>query len=179
MEETELLDRAKYYIDSLARGIDPISGKEMPDDELLNNVKMSRCFFYVSDVLGRVIERGGVTQKVKRAGLCEFALSDEQKARIKLSETPLPITNFVKEINEVINQEEYKKLSYNTVLDYLISEGYLVVRQEFGGDIKCPTEKGVALGIIREKREYQNKTSYVNVYNVNAQRFIVDNLNQM
>ena len=51
MTELEKIERAKMYMDKLANGIDPISGSEIPDDDIINNVRLSRCFFFVSDVL--------------------------------------------------------------------------------------------------------------------------------
>ena len=44
----------------LAKGIDPITGSEAPENDVINNLRVSRCLFYVADVLGRVIENGGV-----------------------------------------------------------------------------------------------------------------------
>ena len=60
MAELETMQRAKMYLDKLAQGIDPISNQEIPMDSVVNNVRLARCFFYVSDVLGQVIANGGV-----------------------------------------------------------------------------------------------------------------------
>ena len=49
MTELETMQRAKMYLDKLAKGIDPITDQEVPEDSLLNNVRLARCFFYVSD----------------------------------------------------------------------------------------------------------------------------------
>ena len=59
MTELEIMQRAKMYMDKLAQGIDPISGQEVPNDSVLNNVRLARCFFYVSGVLDQVIANGG------------------------------------------------------------------------------------------------------------------------
>ena len=45
MTELETMQRAKMYLDKLAQGIDPISGDEVPEDSVLNNVRLARCFF--------------------------------------------------------------------------------------------------------------------------------------
>ena len=60
MTELETMQRAKMYLDKLVQGIDPITNQEVPEDSVLNNVRLARCFFYVSDVLGKVIDIGGV-----------------------------------------------------------------------------------------------------------------------
>ena len=59
MTELEIMQRAKMYMDKLAQGIDPISDQEMPEDSVLNNVRLARCFFYVSGILAQVIANGG------------------------------------------------------------------------------------------------------------------------
>ena len=51
MTEKEEISYAKSVIESLARGVNPFSGEMIPDDEVINNVKISRCFFYVVDLL--------------------------------------------------------------------------------------------------------------------------------
>lgn len=57
--ELDTMKHAKEYIDKLANGIDPFTDKPVPDDDIINNVKLSRCFFYISGVLAKVIENGG------------------------------------------------------------------------------------------------------------------------
>ena len=55
MTELETLQRAKMYIDKMAKGIDPLTDMEIPEDSILNQVRISRCLYYVSDVLARRI----------------------------------------------------------------------------------------------------------------------------
>ena len=57
--ELDTIKHAKEYIDKLANGIDPFTDKPVPDDDIVNNVKLSRCFFYISGILDKVIENGG------------------------------------------------------------------------------------------------------------------------
>lgn len=51
MSESEKLIRAKIYVDNLANGINPIDDSEIPSGNLINDVRLSRCFFFLSDVL--------------------------------------------------------------------------------------------------------------------------------
>lgn len=61
------MQRAKAYIDQLANGINPIDGTCVADSDVINNVRISRCLFYVSDILKRVIDNGGSISKKKVA----------------------------------------------------------------------------------------------------------------
>ena len=57
MNEVEKIEYAKMFIDKLACGINPLDDTPIPDDDIANNVRLSRCFFYVSSILQKEIER--------------------------------------------------------------------------------------------------------------------------
>ena len=93
MTEQETMQRAKMYLDKLAQGIDPITNQEVPEDSVLNNVRLARCFFYVSDVLSKVIENGGVIGGKPK--LQAFTISPDQLARVRISQEPVRVTQLV------------------------------------------------------------------------------------
>lgn len=51
MTELEKIAYAKTYIEKLANGINPLTDQPVPDSDSINNVRISRCLFYVSDIL--------------------------------------------------------------------------------------------------------------------------------
>ena len=51
MTELETMQRAKMYLDKLANGINPLTDQPASDSDCINQVRISRCLFYVSDVL--------------------------------------------------------------------------------------------------------------------------------
>ena len=36
-------------------GINPLNGEKVKDDDLINNIRISRCLFYVNDVLNDIV----------------------------------------------------------------------------------------------------------------------------
>ncbi len=68
MTEIETMQRAKMYVDKLANGINPITDQPVSEADCVNHVKVSRCLFYVSDILRRVIENGGNKKGKGRMG---------------------------------------------------------------------------------------------------------------
>ena len=90
MTELEKIAYAKSFIDKLANGINPLDDTPIPDDDIANNVRLSRCFFYVSDILRQVYENGGVN-KPKRTPKIPFAVSVEQLEKFEYSEEPIPV----------------------------------------------------------------------------------------
>ena len=61
----EKLLKAKSYLDKLANGINPITNELASENDTINNIHISRCLFYVSDVLRNLIENNNNPQKRK------------------------------------------------------------------------------------------------------------------
>ena len=51
------------WINKLANGMNPIDGKVLPDSDIVNNVHISRCLFYVSSLLEGVGKKKGSQQR--------------------------------------------------------------------------------------------------------------------
>ena len=47
----EKLATAKVWIEKLANGINPLNDELVKEDDLINNVHISRCLFYVTELL--------------------------------------------------------------------------------------------------------------------------------
>lgn len=176
MTELETLERAKMYMEKLANGINPIDGSVIPDEDIVNNVRLSRCFFYVSDVLRQVIENGGVTpqKKIKKE---PFSLTVEQREAFEFSAIPMPISEISKRINALSTNENMSTLSYAVIRDWLMSLGMLEYALDGNGkNVVRPTPQGESIGIALEARNGANGPYFVVVYNLAAQHFILDNL---
>lgn len=65
LNENEILLKAKSYLDKLANGINPINNELASENDTINNIHISRCLFYVSDVLRNLIENNNNQQKRK------------------------------------------------------------------------------------------------------------------
>lgn len=121
MENMEKIKAAKAYIDKLANGIDPISGREMPGDALLNDVHLTRCFFFVSETLGAVIKNGWVSKAIKNV---PFYITSEQKREVSI-EDKCYFSYFITRINEVAEGNGCMKLSRVRVYYWLVLKGFM------------------------------------------------------
>ena len=176
MTELEKIQRAKMYIDKMANGINPIDDTSVKETDIINNVRISRCLFYVSEVLRQVIENNGTIRKTKTKKL-PFHLSDENKKKFVFSSVPIPAREILKQLNELVDLKTCSKLTYTSISNWLISINAL--RLEKTSDeknVKRPTKYGQELGISVEKRIGTNGVYMVVLYNLNAQQFIIDNL---
>ena len=176
MTELEKIAYAKSFIDKLANGINPLDDTPIPDDDIANNVRLSRCFFYVSDILRQVYENGGIN-KPKRTPKIPFAVSVEQLEKFEYSEEPIPVSEIAKRIYAMTENENMEKVSYRQINQWLLNIGMLYLH-DFGGKkpVKRPTEEGNQIGITVETRMGRYGEYQVVLYNEEAQRFILDNL---
>ena len=180
MTDLETMQRAKMYMDKLARGIDPVTNQELPEDSALNQVRLARCFLYVSDVLEQVIANGGVVGAKPKQKRLPFAATMEQLAGIPVSEEPVVITQLVDRINEALNNPQMKKLSTTTITNWLLEKGFM--EKQAGPDGKSrrvPAANGNRIGLSVQTRQGMYGDYLAVYYSKEAQQFIIDNLPQI
>ena len=183
MTELEIMQRAKQYIDALANGYDPLSGQPVRGDDVVNQVRISRCLFYVSGVLQKVIDNGGEIQRKKQPKPPKsvkepFFLTHEQIVLLQPQNTALSATKVAGIANELIDDEHMKKLKGTDIAGWLLSVGLLQeVESATGRKRKVPTKNGEMLGMKETSfiNEQGVPTQYT-VYDKNAQQFIFDNM---
>ena len=173
MAEPEKLRKVKQCIDSLAEGLDPFSGRPLPEGDIVNDVRVSRCLFFVSALLQEQLQ-GPPPRKTgkKRA----FWLSLEERERVAFSAQPIPASELARRMNAAGAQDR-KKISYRQITDWLVEVGMLRLEENpAGSQRRRPTASGETLGISVENRVGQNGPYQVVLYDQDAQRFIVDNV---
>lgn len=172
MIDKEELNSAKVWIEKLANGINPLNDELVKDGDIINNVHISRCLFYVAELLGEI----KIRTTTERRGRKAFFLSAEEAVNIPIS-SPNGIANFVKLVNNHI-PTDMKPLSAALVIKWLRNEGLL---QEFskedGHKTNQPTEKGNRLGITTAVYRNSEGIEYQRVvYSVEAQKNILNNI---
>ncbi len=176
MTELEKIEYTKTFIDKLANGINPIDNTPIPDNDIMNNVRLSRCMFYVSDILRRVIENGG-TERPRRIEKVPFSLTSEQLAAYSFPEYPISVSEISKRIFALAENDAMTKLTHRNITSWLLSIGMLgETTNSQGKKKKYPTDNGKSLGISYERRIGAQGEYDVILYNKPAQQFILDNL---
>jgi len=178
MTELETMQRAKMYMDKLAQGIDPITNQEVPGDSVLNHVRLARCFFYVSDVLGQVIANGGVIGGKQK--LDPFVINVDQIANVQISQEPVRVTQLVDMLSKAVNNPGMRKLKTTVITDWLVEKGFLVkLMDPDGKSRRVPTQSGSMIGLSTQTRQGQYGEYQAVFYNADAQQFVLDNLSDM
>lgn len=178
MTELETMQRAKMYMDKLAQGIDPISDVELPQDTVLNNVRMARCFFYVSGVLEQVIRNGGVVGA--RVGTVDFSLTAAQRSQVQLFQEPVRITEFADALHRAAGNPDMKKPNAGKITEWLEKNGLMYKQLNAEGKYnRLPTDSGRKLGMQTIERQSPSGAYTAVLYDRNAQRFLLDHLDEI
>ena len=179
MKEVEQIAYAKSFIDKLANGINPLDDTPIPDGDIAKNVRLSRCFFYVSGILQKEIERESKKEnREKKSQLVNFSITCEQLQNFEYSSKPISATVLAKKINQLVERENMRKLSYRQIMGWLLNIGMLEYKDIGNGKLKrYPTQQGEDIGIVLEFWERGQGRKYpVIMYSEAAQRFIIDNI---
>ena len=178
MTELETMQRAKMYLDKLAQGIDPITGQLLPEDTALNNVRLCRCFHYVSGVLEQVIANGG--QVGKRERNVEFSITRAQMAHIRLSQYPVGINEFAENIRAATGNPDMKRPNTGKITAWLEKRGLLSLQTDAEGkQRRLPTDLGLRSGLSTKMRTGQNGEYLAVYYDANVQRMVLDHLEEI
>ena len=187
MTEPEKIAYAKSFIDKLANGINPLDGTEVSENDIVKNVRISRCLVYVSDVLRQIIENGGtmttpgaVTTTVASEPPKSFVLTEELKSSLRISELPVYVSEITQYINNLPGISGAFKLSNGAINNWLISIGAVEERtMPDGKNKKCPTQVGNSIGIFTENRTGPYGVYTATLYSTKAQQYIYDNLEEI
>lgn len=178
MTELDIMKHAKGYMDKLSQGIDPISGGLLPEDTALNNVRLQKCFSYVSEILGKVIANGGCVGQHERT--VEFRLTPEQKSKVLLSAEPVRITWLAGAMLEAAGNPDMKRPSIKKITDWLLENGFLYNGQGSDGKPqRLPTDNGARLGLTVRKGQSRDGEYLAVHYSEQAQRFLLDHMEEI
>ena len=177
MTELETMQRAKMYLEKLSRGIDPITDREMPEDSVLNNVRICRCLHYVSGILDQVIANGGVVGK--REGT-PFVIDRSRMGSIRLTQSPVSLTEFTGNIVACMGDPNMKKPNPKAITGWLIQRGLMELTTDpEGKQRRLPTEAGFRAGLSTARRMGANGEYLAVYYDANIQRLILDHLEEI
>lgn len=172
---TDLLSHAQEYIEKMANGINPINNEKVKSDDSLNNIRISRCLFYVNSILKDVLKKELKTHKPKKS----FYLTKEELNNYEYTEEAVPITKIVRQINELVTDQDREHLKVTQMMNWLISIDLLEVVTVGGKTKKIPTDIGKKLGIylkhqVTLEREYDQL-----YYSKTSQMFIINNFEHL
>ncbi|MBQ6703267.1 MAG: hypothetical protein IJN08_00475 [Clostridia bacterium] len=176
MTESEMIKRAKIYMEKLAMGINPLNDSPVPEGELINNVRLSRCFAFTAQML----ERMTVTENEPAKKKSPLFLDYDKRNQFEYSTVPIPVSEISRRLNDLITDERMLRLSSSQITSWL-SELELMCSEATpdGKYSRYPTARGKEIGIFVKERTGTQGPYKVVLYNLEAQKFILDNLDSL
>lgn len=172
MEKEEKLLLADEYISSLAKGLHPITKAILPEDSVINDVKIVRCLYFVSEAIKEAMN----CDKKKAERKKPFSISQNEISRFKISNGEITISAIVRKLNELKNDENMVKLTTKPITQWLLNCDLLQEVEENGKTVKRPTESGKSMGMSVRRMITDHGFFNAVVYNSKAQQFLLDNL---
>ena len=176
-----------YFAEKMKDGLDPTTGIDFDGDTILKSTSVKRYNRKIAEILRDIIRSIDASRiydynntgkgKIRKIG---YTLSKEEKQSFTYESEHVSISKLVYYMNSCC--EPYmKKIHATDITAYLEYHGYLETKTMMDGrNYKVATEKGKEIGIINEKRKNKYGNDYsVNMYNKNAQKFIVDNIEKI
>lgn len=164
----------------LANGIDPTSNISLPNDTILNSVVLKKYFLEASSIFNYLeqlvdeINQLSIRKVINKKK--PFYLSEDEYTRISISDDAISISKFAFNINSICQRNDMKPLRATQITKWLDSHGYLkLVKCDDDMECRAATKLGNQLGITAlSKVNSRGKKYIVNMYDSNAQKFIID-----
>lgn len=174
------LEYTIYFISKLSKGIDPISGIKLSEDTALNNKKYLQAFTYADEFLRCLLKSYNKNARSVLLNKPTSHLPASEMQKVVISKIPLSISEFTYNINVIIDSLGMKKIKATQITWWLTEKDYLQEDERGKTPHKVCTNKATEIGIYTaEKRNKYNNLYYVNLYNDVAQKFIIDNINDI
>ena len=175
MTELEIIAHAQTYLEKLAKGINPLTGEEVAETDVVNNVRISRCLFYTADLLKKIVDNKGKF-KAEMPEQKPFSLTEEQIGRFEYSENGISVTEIVKRFNALIDSTYMKELKTKQITEWLVSVGMLQNVVVNNKTRRRPTAHGESICITMEEHMGQYGMYEGVFYDNKAQHFIADHI---
>lgn len=175
MTEKDRVKQAKRYMDKLAQGQHPFTGKELPEDTVLNDLDLARSFAYISGILQKILD-GETVLRQSAKNKMEFSMSPKCLASITPKPCEITMNEFTRMLYDAVNNPLMRRPDPKRFTQWLVDEGILYQRKEESGRILLlPAEMGRRIGItVRDGRGKYGEflTLY---YGPSAQKFLLLN----
>lgn len=166
---------AQEYLRNLATGRSPLDGEDLAEDHLLRDPALVGAMNLAADLLEAWMDNGGFN-RVEPDRTRPFEISDTDRGKIVISDEAVGIMTIANRISKVLPYD-MKTVRYGQISAWLQYIGALEWKEEEGKKRRVSTAVGEQLGIRNVSRRAADGTTYrKNVYDANAQRFILDNL---
>ncbi len=168
--DTQKLLETKGLIEKLANGVNPVTGTPIQDESFLNNPKILRSFYFLTDYIPTQIEQKTFSPRKPT----KFLITDEQIENIALPPGKIGINEFAKAINRVIDPQVSKKVTGQMINKKLKELGILSESVDAEGKVNTITnENSEGYGIESVTKTFNGREYQKVVYNEVGKEFLL------
>lgn len=192
MYRRRVVERAREYMELLSQGVDPVSRREVGSVSVVSQPQLQKCFAFVSELLGDLLENGGCVELPSADGTryelvrrkSAFSLTEQQRQRVYISPEPVTPNAFVRNLNRPIDAAVMEKLSVKSVNGWLLRNGFVTEDKApavINRTVWRPTSKAEEIG-IEEVESVDPQTGEVKrqlVFTDAAQLYLLNRVEQM
>lgn len=176
---SEDLFMLKENLEILADERDPQTGYRV-EDTILRSSFNKRVLRDAASIIDLLLKIDFNPQKTDKRKKYAFYIPQSERCNISISETPIPISVFAYALNDCVDAQKMKKIKASQITAWLMKEGYLSEIDNDGEMFKVLADKSSSIGISAEERTSKHGHTYkVNLYDKNAQQFIIDHLDDI
>lgn len=174
VNDCEKLDKAKMVLQKIAKGIDPLTGELIKEESFLNDPRIIRCFYYVTEILDNV--RNGTYNRGPNK-CAHFIITPEQKSKVEFPESKIGVNEFSRCINMCLDINISKKLSGMELNKRLKKLGVLSESETSDGKTRTVTnETSAGYGFEMEKKMFNGNEYEMVVINDKGKKYLLDNI---
>ncbi|KAB3529393.1 hypothetical protein [Alkaliphilus serpentinus] len=168
----ERIDKAKLILEKIAKGVNPVTGEQIENDSFLNDPRVIRCFYFVTEILDNV--RKGAYNSGKNT---KFIITPEQKGMVEFPANNIGVNEFSKHVNACLDLSISKKLSGTELNKRLKKLGILSEEKTEESKTRTITnEKSKEYGFESEKRSFNGVEYEMVVINDKGKNYLLENI---
>ncbi|MBP5230401.1 MAG: hypothetical protein ILO68_01615 [Clostridia bacterium] len=185
MEKRILVERSKMYLQSFLDGIHPVTGERLEQETVWSDEKVRNCFRFLLETLDEYLLLTDSVRKLEQGGQKRrFAVSEEQRRRIRVHDIPVSARVLSQEINAVIDKNTTETMTEAKLNAWLVARGLAdasKVHASVHRTVYKPTDAAREFGFLEDRKidpitgELQSQIRF----DGRAQAFIVDRLDDI
>jgi hypothetical protein len=177
VSEAEKMEKAKNVLLKIAKGIDPLTGEIISENSFLNDARIIRCFYYVTEVLDKAMK--GTYGRVGKKPVV-FSITPEQKNEVKFPESNIGVNEFARCINMYIDTSKSKKVTGVRINKGLKKMGILSEQDTGNGKTRTITNsESMKYGFETEKKIFNGSEYEMVVINNKGKKYLLDNIESL
>ncbi len=122
VDENALLARARDYMKQLSEGRDPLTGREIADDSVLDEPRIRKCCGFVAAYIQRELTRAAQGQ--------EYFFPDGAQIDVLCDEEDVAMSDFYDRLSEAAAAEGKRTVTPRQINHFLLREGLVDGRVE-------------------------------------------------